>query len=1340
MANIARYWQKILSISLGFIILLLITAVFWLGNSLSGLHWVIKQAEAFAPGTLKIARVEGQLFKQITLHDFSFEQSNTLLVQAEKLNLSWQIGSLLERTAYINQIQLEGVKLDLMASTEPSQDKNQQGHIDIEKLPHIQLPLKIIISELLLKDLQLSLKQPKASIQSYTVEHLNITDIVVENDFKIGSAALSIPAQEKIPQLGLKWSLLSSLAPPFKSQIALSWQADFPRGNLPLEHFPEGLAAQGSMDISGDIHQLTIKKNIIKPLQLGVLANINQPLKKLNWDGKITWQELHWPLNTVADIPKQLLLQKGQLDAKGGLEKYELNLNTQIGGQRIPDGNWKIIGKGDNKQFSIIDLHAQILDGEINSQGDIAWQPQLRAALETSIKGLHLNQLRPDIPINTPLDSFLRLELQDETLIVDELVVHLPQTGAKIQIDGEVEQLKTDPEANLVINWQDLKWPLMDEPIIAKSSVGKVKLVGGLKHYVVNLNSQLSGKDIPQGNWEAVLTGDQNQLDSFNINGKLLNGETQINGSAGWQNFPRWNVSVNAKNIQPQIQWPQLPGLLSVNLQTQGQFKEEGLMAHVAIDQLKGKIKGYPIRLSADLNSDGVRHKLNHLDFYSGKNHISGKADVVSDKKPENMHINASYRINAPQIGSFLPEARGQIKGNGTVHGNILQPRIEADLSAKKVSFNEWQLEKFNSNISFNPEQDGKLNLKLVVQQLLQNNQEKVESLKLTAKGKLKKHKINLFTKTAKESVKMELNGGLDLNSKVWNGHLEKLNLAANLLGQWRLTSPSRLSLSQQQVKLNPACLKAKQHVGQICTDLDWLKGQAGIANLQVKQLSISQIADPFLPSHIGLSGMILNGSINSQIRETELGTRPIDADLNLTITPGRVFTLLEGRQYLLPFKGADLNLAVDDNGLRGNLGAKIFNNSTIQGNVALAEFNQLPIAQTQPLDIKFATNFVDLDILPSLSPLLKNTAGQLNLDINVDGDINNPNINGQMLLKAKADIPPLGLELKEISGKIVTDDSYQRLNLNGNILSGEGFNRFSGKLDLSDIANWQAQLKVYGEQFRTIHNNDFKVWLAPDLQLQAQPGELEIDGKLHIPKAILTPQVNLEAGGGKVSSSSDVVVVDEPQEDATEAPSSWKIKGKLDVLVGDDIKIDVADFKSGMEGKVSMVFGPDNIIPKGQGELNIVNGTYKAYGQDLEISQGRIFFQGTPMDNPGLGIRAIRRIKNNSFNAVDVAGIDIRGTAKAPRLSLFSEPKVSDADIISYIVTGSAITGGDIESRELTLGKYISPSFYVSLGYDLFEGNKSFNLRYDINKKWGIEGLAGDRDSGVDLSFSLGR
>ena len=170
------------------------------------------------------------------------------------------------------------------------------------------------------------------------------------------------------------------------------------------------------------------------------------------------------------------------------------------------------------------------------------------------------------------------------------------------------------------------------------------------------------------------------------------------------------------------------------------------------------------------------------------------------------------------------------------------------------------------------------------------------------------------------------------------------------------------------------------------------------------------------------------------------------------------------------------------------------------------------------------------------------------------------------------------------------------------------------------------------------------------------------------------------------------------------------------------------------------MRFEPENIIPKGQGEITIEDGTYKAYGQDLEISQGRVFFQGVPMDNPGLGIRAIRRIKNTAFNAVDVAGIDIRGTAKSPRLSLFSQPKVSDADIISYIVTGSALTAKDIESRELTLGKYISPSFSVSLGSDLFEGNTSFNLRYDINKRWGIEGLAGDRDSGVDVSFTLGR
>jgi len=482
------------------------------------------------------------------------------------------------------------------------------------------------------------------------------------------------------------------------------------------------------------------------------------------------------------------------------------------------------------------------------------------------------------------------------------------------------------------------------------------------------------------------------------------------------------------------------------------------------------------------------------------------------------------------------------------------------------------------------------------------------------------------------------------------------------------------------------------------------------------------------------MTGLILNAQIDTSLLESKEQKQlensltenkmDIKGDMKVSLSPGKIKALREGKQYVLPFKGADFSVDIGKTGLKGQLDSQFFDKSRISGTVSLANFKHFPLDKNQPIRAELKTQILDLDIVPSLVPLLKNTSGFINMNMGIEGDLSSPELKGQLDLYANTEIPDLGLQLKEIKTQISTDKSNKKLNIQGSLISGEGFNQFNGILNLENFVNWNANLYVVGDMFKVIDTDDFKVWLSPDVSLKVKPDEVEIAGLLKIPKALLTPQVNIKADSSKINSSNDVVIVDESISKPAAEKESFKITGQLETILGDDIRIDVADFKSTMQGKVTMVFDHEYLIPKGQGELNIIDGTYRAYGQDLEISQGRIFFQGTPMDNPGLGITAIRRIKNNTFNSVDVAGINIRGTAKAPLISLFSQPKVSDADILSYIISGSPISDKSVESQALSLGTYIRPSFYVSLGYDLFEGNTSFNLRYDISNKWGIEGL----------------
>ena len=184
-----------------------------------------------------------------------------------------------------------------------------------------------------------------------------------------------------------------------------------------------------------------------------------------------------------------------------------------------------------------------------------------------------------------------------------------------------------------------------------------------------------------------------------------------------------------------------------------------------------------------------------------------------------------------------------------------------------------------------------------------------------------------------------------------------------------------------------------------------------------------------------------------------------------------------------------------------------------------------------------------------------------------------------------------------------------------------------------------------------------------------------------------------------------------------------------------------------------------------GQGQIT-VSGTYKAYGQNLTIQSGKLLFASTPIDNPGLDIRAIRKLNPNAtIDEGQEVGLQISGTAQRPVLTVFSNPLMEQSDALSYLITGkplSQVKGGEgdmlgaaaqalgsaagnllaksigskigvddigVSSNEalggnsaFTVGKYLSPRLYLSYGVGLFEPGEVITLRYRLSHRWNFE------------------
>jgi len=244
---------------------------------------------------------------------------------------------------------------------------------------------------------------------------------------------------------------------------------------------------------------------------------------------------------------------------------------------------------------------------------------------------------------------------------------------------------------------------------------------------------------------------------------------------------------------------------------------------------------------------------------------------------------------------------------------------------------------------------------------------------------------------------------------------------------------------------------------------------------------------------------------------------------------------------------------------------------------------------------------------------------------------------------------------------------------------------------------------------------------------------------------------------------------------DSTEIPQpKWQISSKINLILGERVSF----FGFGFEGELGgylLIEEEAGQLTRGTGEVKIPQGRYRAYGQRLDIENGRLLFTGGPLTNPGLDIRAVRKVGSVT------AGIQVNGRLKQPQLELFSIPAMGQTDTLSYLLLGRpmesasgedgammakaalalGLSGGDqlarrigdrfgldemrVESSDsgdqasLVVGRYLSPQLYVSYGVGLIGSFNTLNLRYRISDQWQLKAESGE-SHGADLMYTFER
>lgn len=319
--------------------------------------------------------------------------------------------------------------------------------------------------------------------------------------------------------------------------------------------------------------------------------------------------------------------------------------------------------------------------------------------------------------------------------------------------------------------------------------------------------------------------------------------------------------------------------------------------------------------------------------------------------------------------------------------------------------------------------------------------------------------------------------------------------------------------------------------------------------------------------------------------------------------------------------------------------------------------------------------------------------------------------------------------------------------------------------------------LQIQAKSLRVSNRADRRLAISGDVMAEMDKGQLRLKGLVQADQALfILPEENTPSLG------SDVLIVRTEVDSPTPAPQatskSWlgtpDVQIRLDL--GSDFQVQGQGLNTRLTGQILLVSNSGTRgLPRLTGQVRTEGGRYKAYGQQLNIDTGVLRFSG-PYDNPSLDIIALRP------NLSQRVGVQVTGTALLPRIRLYADPDMPDADKLAWLVLGRSAASGGAESAVLqqaalallggngkslnselanslgldeislasgsrsdatatgaavTLGKRLSKDFYMAYESSLSGTFGSLYIFYDLSRRLTLRAQAGQQ-SALDLIFTV--
>ncbi|HMV70736.1 MAG TPA: translocation/assembly module TamB domain-containing protein [Pseudomonadales bacterium] len=986
-------------------------------------------------------------------------------------------------------------------------------------------------------------------------------------------------------------------------------------------------------------------------------------------------------------------------------------------------------------------LGGRFIDSRITLESLAARMGEFSASLKAEI------DLRAQLPLSVSGRIDWARRQQAELRLTGDLAhLNFDATGSgeyAIDAEGFAELLADAPRIELSASSRDTLHPLPAAPEFAALQDVVLRISGSSEelqaHFAARVSGSLSGAALLEGT--ATWTPERTHITRLE-----LGGEAGSLVATGELRGAQWTARLDASDFCPLAWQPQFECRLSGESTLAGTL--DGALATLDVRTvLHGSVNGRDARVegSATRDRDGA-WRLTGLRILNGTNRVQLDGRIGST-----LALDATVELG--NLGDTLAGAHGSGHARLRIGGTLRDPQVDGELSAQGLHWQDHAADRVNVQAHW-PGLRNRDNRVRVSASGLVVAGTALGTLEASVEGSGSAHRIALAVHADSTRLETHCSGALAEGGD-WRGNCDALGVNPHpSLGEWRADRAVSLAwdAGSTTARIGAFCLGHEQTT--LCSTLPVLLGPERLEGIALRGRDIPlAILEPWLPVELQGDGMLGFDASASRVAgaPVRIEARVSGAAMTLGIPVGGDVLALELNGFTAGLQGTSRRAAIawqltlrGGGGVNGNLDAD-FANRVLDGTVSLQDLDLAQLAVP----------------LPGMLDMAGTLAGTLRLH----GALEAPQLSGALqLADARFVHERLSQPIEDVS--VMIDFAGNDAHIDGRFRTGSGTATLGGSARFDD-EGWSADLALRssGLQIEPVRGSSATV--APELHLLLSPTQALLSGEVFLPSADIRID---ELPDTAVSESPYAVVVGEEQ---AGTPFPWGLDVR--VRLGEHVRLRGMGVDARLEGALDITRDANAGLLRGRGEIRIVDGRYTAYGQNLEVSEGRIRFRGA-LDRPDLALTAIRRIEDDNVEV----GVRVRGDLREPVISTFSRPAMEETLAMHYLLTGRKPDSGDnldlavstmlmqlgmaganritgsaashlgiqdfqLAARqveggtEVHLSGYLSPDLYLRYGVSTFERINTFRLRYRLRGSFYIEAISGIENA-IDFLYSFER